>query len=259
MSSTEIIGASAAGLFILTCGVVGGRLLWLSWRTRQLPELCIGLGLFSVVAIGFPVMVASGVGVHPVARVNLPVLAIGLLALLVGTTCLYAFTWRVFRRNSAWAAAVVALACAGFAVVAVGIVSSIRSAPPEMSSFEAARDWMAGIRVAILGSYLWAAIESALEYRMARRRLALGLSDPVVVNRLLLWCLTGCLEVLINAVDLTLHMLGLSPVSHAGAMSVTATGGLVASAMMYLTFLPPSRYLDWVQRRATAHEAALQA
>ena len=90
---------------------------------------------------------------------------------------------------------------------------------------------------------------------MARRRLALGLSEPVVVNRLLLWGLTGALEALINLVDLVLHLNGLSPMSDGRAMAVTAIGGVIASALMYLTFLPPAAYRGWVERRASPQAA----
>jgi len=69
MSGIEIVGSAAAGAFVLTCSVVGLRLLWLARRTRELPELCIGAGLFSVAAVGFPLLIASGVAVTAIGGV----------------------------------------------------------------------------------------------------------------------------------------------------------------------------------------------
>jgi hypothetical protein len=97
MQTAGIAVGICAGLFILTCGVVGGRLLWLASRTRELPEFCIGAGLFTVAVVAFPLLGVSGLGAKTVSEVNLPVMTAGLVALLFAITNLYAFTWRVFR------------------------------------------------------------------------------------------------------------------------------------------------------------------
>jgi len=250
MQIAELIVGLGAALFILTCTVVGGRLLWLARRTREIPELCIGGGLVCVAGVGTPLLLASGIGPGPVSSLNLPLVAAGLVAVLGGTLCLYAFTWRVFRADAAWAKALVILAGVAFAVIVAGSLHAFLRAPQDALSFEAASGWLAGVRIAVLGAYLWTGIESWLQYRMARRRLGLGLADPVATNRLLLWSLIGAVEVCINGADLILHLHGLSPVMDARAMAVTATGGVIASAMMYLTFLPPRAYLRWVRGRA---------
>jgi hypothetical protein len=250
MQIAELIVGLGAALFVLTCTVVGVRLLWLAYRTREIPELCIGAGLVCVAGVGTPLCIASGIGPDPVSSLNLPLAAAGLIAVFGGTLCLYAFTWRVFRADAAWAKALVCVAGVAFAIVIAGSLRAFVQAPQDAPSYEAASGWLACIRIAIVGAYLWTGTESWLQYRMARRRLGLGLADPVATNRLLLWSLIGAVEVCINGVDLVLHLHGLSPMLDPRAMAVTASGGVIASAMMYLTFLPPRGYLRWVRGRA---------
>ena len=53
--------------------------------------------------------------------------------------------------------------------------------------------WHASVASQIVFSvpFIWSTVEAALEHLRSRRRLALGLADPVITNRLLLWTL-GC-------------------------------------------------------------------
>ncbi len=48
------IGSIYVGAFIVTSLVVGGKLLLLAARTRQLPEFTLGLGLFALVGVSEP-------------------------------------------------------------------------------------------------------------------------------------------------------------------------------------------------------------
>jgi len=251
MEIAQSLGGIATGVLVLTCTWVGVRLLWLASRTREWPEFCIGAGLVSVVSIGFPVLMGSGFGGGTVGQINMPLLVLGFGTVLFGVINLYAFTWRTFRPTAAWARMLVVFVTIAFAFVLAGTVRTLLTAPADAVAFKVSQGWTAWIRVFFVGSYGWTGIESLLQYRMARRRLTLGLSKPVVVNRLLLWGLTGVLEVVINMADLALHLNGLSPMSDGRAMVVTAAGGVCASVLMYLTFLPPSAYRGWVERRAS--------
>ena len=255
MEIAQTLGGIATGILILTCTLVGVRLLWLASRTREWPEFCIGAGLFCVVSISFPTLIGSGYGSGSVDQIKMPLVVLGFAALLFGVINLYAFTWRTFRPGDSWARNLVVFVSIAFAFVLVGTGWVLLTAPAGAISFEVTQGWTAWFRVFIVGSYGWTGIESFLQYRMARRRLALGLSEPVVVNRLLLWGLTGALEVAINLGDLALHLNGLSPLSDGRAMAVTAVGGVCASALMYLTFLPPSAYREWVARHTSRQMA----
>ncbi len=255
MAIAQTLGGIATGVLFLTCTLVGVRLLWLAHRTREWPEFCIGAGLIGVVSIGFPVLMSSGYGSGSVAQVKVPLVMLGFGAILFGVINLYAFTWRTFRPTAAWARTLVVFATIACAFVLAGTVRALLTAPADAVAFEVTQGWTAWLRVFFVGTYGWTGIESLLQYRMARRRLALGLSQPVVVNRLLLWGLMGALEVVINAADLLLHLNGLSPMSDGRAMAVTAGGGVCASVLIYLTFLPPLAYREWVERRASYQAA----
>ena len=116
----------------------------------------------------------------------------------------------------------------------------------------------------------WAFVESFRYYIMMRRRVALGLAEPVVTNRFLLWTLwTAGLTILplvvtaVRAVQLA-HFGASDPASGlvfseeaAWSLAVvrsTVMGvGPVIIAALWLSFFPPRSYVGWV--RARAHPA----
>ena len=108
------------------------------------------------------------------------------------------------------------------------------------------------MRVPFLAALGWSALEALREYGMARRRLALGLGDPVVANRFLLWCLSGASQAAIHAMSLSLHVRGVGMLADPLGLFVVATGLLLAAAMMWLVFLPPAAYRRFVEDRARA-------
>jgi hypothetical protein len=48
--------------------------------------------------------------------------------------------------------------------------------------------------VGMLAPFVWAGVEGFAQYVQARRRVRLGLCDPIVCNRFLLWGLFGTLQ-----------------------------------------------------------------
>ncbi|MDH3520895.1 MAG: hypothetical protein OEM49_10610 [Myxococcales bacterium] len=92
------------------------------------------------------------------------------------------FTWRVFRSHAAWARGLVAgtaaLIVAGLAVSA--LEGDWEGLTP-LTHVGFWLDWAGGI-----APFLWLSIEASRQYRVARRRIALGLIDPLVCNRFLL-------------------------------------------------------------------------
>jgi hypothetical protein len=87
---------------------------------------------------------------------------------------------------------------------------------------------------------------------MARTRLTLGLADPVVVNRFLLFAVWFGLMGF-NPVILTLSRLYGS--AHALAVVNAITPKIVGTGMvvaLILTFFPPRAYLEWIRASAKA-------
>ena len=98
-------------------------------------------------------------------------------------------------------------------------------------------------------SFLWTALESLTYHRMLRRRLALGLADPVVVNRFLLWALSGlALVALCGGIGASI-LAGYAPLRDGPPLLCIGGASVVASVTWYLAFLPPAGYVRFLRRR----------
>lgn len=100
--------------------------------------------------------------------------------------------------------------------------------------------------------YGWTALEAAIRVRMQQRRIALGIGDPVVANRLSLWAAMGgasALAALVNAVTIAW---GIMPLEDPVVLLVTTGSGLVQATTLLLALAPPAAYLDWLARRRPA-------
>ena len=87
----------------------------------------------------------------------------------------------------------------------------------------------------------------------------MGLAEPVVANRFGLWCiwtggLTWCLGfVLLTRILARAFEVGIERLPEAfQAAQITILASIVVSmTAIWLSFFPPSRYLDWIERRAS--------
>jgi hypothetical protein len=167
--------------------------------------------------------------------------------LSAGYVALAIFVWRCFGADATWrvaAAAVLSVSLAAL-LAAQGVVDGFRDG--------------AVIRVTSLvrGIVLAWAFAESLHYRaQLRRRLALGLSDPVVTNRFTLWCLwTGSL-LASNMVMISVRWLmdfPTAPASLQAAVVFSMIGfALTAATSLFLAFFPPQRYAENLRRRAVA-------
>jgi hypothetical protein len=241
-------------LFIVTVTGVGVRMLLLARRSHGRPELLMGTGMVLVGAIGYPGGIASGFG-RPVHDLILPLWLGSALVTQAGITLIYAFTWQVFRPETRWGRALVVIGAASMLGGLVGAAVAMVGAPPDASSSLVARDWMFLSMVGYSGCFLWSAIEGLVQYRMARRRVAIGLADPVVANRFWLWGLFGLAATGVNVVSAIGNGLGVDPSRTPFVLVPMGVLGFVASAVMYLAFLPPPWYLGFVRARTAPRRA----
>ena len=244
MKEAFALGASLA--FIVTGGVVGARLVLLARRTGGTAEWCLGLALFAIAALAYPVLIA-GAGLDTGAKRAMA--AAGAALLGFGWSCLWVFTWTTFRREAAWARAISLAAIgasaffSGWRVVRIFGEDAASLALPSLDGL--------GPQVLAQGVYVWTSVESFRYWAMLKKRVRLGLADPTVANRFLLWGLMGVFSFasLIVPIASAFHrspeMLTLSRL----AVGVTGTA---CSAVLYLAFLPPKTYLDWLRRGAAA-------
>lgn len=252
MDSSTLLVALSNLVFAGVCGTVGVRLLRLGRRTRQAPELCIGLGLIGLI-VSIPLLTYAGIGRLAVSEVRMGAAAISLLVLTAGSTFVYAFTWKAFRPREAWAASIVAACSAATAAISIGACLALSRAPGGMSSFDACGAWLAGLYYPMLASFVWTAIEGFREWTRARRRLQIGLGDEVVANRFLLWGLVGALSATNALLGIYLDQLGLTATKDPVVASISSAGGILGATLVWLVFMPPAAYLRWIRgAQATA-------
>jgi hypothetical protein len=244
--------AVAMLLFVLTCSAVGVRLLWLAKGGGGRPALLCGNGFSLIAILGFPLGVLSGQGIAAVGEVVLPLAIVSLLANLLGISSFFVFTVNVFRPNALWAhtLAGAAIACMGMACVAM--VAAIAMAPASASSFEITWGWSATFNAMCILCFAWMGSEGMFEWWKSRRRLALGLSDPVVSNRLLMWGVFGLSTTLLCLVLLAVLLSGQPTATSATAQLAQAFFGLVSSGAATLAFFPPPAYLAKLRRKLVA-------
>lgn len=247
--------AGAAALLLLGVGwIVGGRLLLLARRTRQLPELALGLDFLLIGGLGYPLAIAAD------QLVGASLLVAGVLAYVASLTVSHLgmlghsiFTRVVFRPRERWAAALVG-ACALAVVVglALGIhvgVGWLERGVTSPSERMGGTLFLMAVSTAICA---WSAAEAFAYHAKLRRRLSLGLAEPVVVNRFLLFGIhststtIGCLVNAWFALTSPLSVLDPTALSIAGLC-----GGLGAVAVI-LGFMPPAWYVRMIDARHAA-------
>jgi len=227
MELAALLGMSA---FALASFVVGLRLILLSRRTGLLPEKMIGLSLFLAGGCGAILLVLSGfagdarwlVATAAIAMVNLGVAALGV------------FTWRVFRPTLAGATLVAA--CVMLLLMSM-IVDRAAGHYLGMgrSSFSIVSDYAGRLIL-----YGWATAETLRQHLLARRRVRLGLTDPLVANRFLLWSLatTAAFGIWLHALWQELARRTDTTESY---LVATVLGSACALAI-WLAFFPPRAY-----------------
>lgn len=98
----------------------------------------------------------------------------------------------------------------------------------------------------------WAALEALVHYTKLRRRIVLGLADPLVANRLLLWALAALSEWLIYGVVAMTILAGRPEDCIAGTAALWGSVfGVSAAFCMWLGFFQPRPYEGWIVARAS--------
>lgn len=218
--------------FILASLVVGGRLLLMARRTRQLPELTIGLAFFLGGGIGYICSFLSSQKADALGDAAGWIGALGLLSINVGVGSLWIFTWRVFRSESVAARLVVVVALAALATSFVGHYASNGLGP---RSFGGGWFWL-GFPVRSLG-FGWAGFEALRYHALMRRRTRLGLADAQVTHRLLMWGLGASAIFVSFSVTGVSLLLGSSPFSLLPS-TVLSILGLTTAVLIWLAFFP---------------------
>jgi len=216
--------------FALSSGIVGIRLLLLSLRTGRMPERLIGLSLLLAGGLGSGGLIAAGLADEPRALI----LAIAMLSVDCGIAALGAFTWLVFRPTRLGATLVAVCVALLFASLITDRIAGHFLGVPR-TAFSMASDYAGR-----LGIYTWASYESLRQWVLARRRVRLGLSEPLVANRFLLWGVAAlaALGIWLHSLWRELHRVADQTELY---LVVTVLGGICALAI-WLGFFPPRAY-----------------
>lgn len=228
-------------LAALLYGVVGLRLFALGLRTRGRPARLLALHYLangvSYLLYEVPyIFEMEGVWVIVAARV---IYTFGVIPLLL-------FTYEVFRRNSRWA---IALIWTNAALLFSGAFFSLIGGDAEGLDVSSVWFWCDWVGYTL--PYTWIGAEGWIAYRSARKRVLLGLGEPAIAHRFLLWAWFGILAALggISLIPLSVEyaVTGIWPV-----WADYVSGGLEASAVvvLWLAFFPPKFYRRWVDRAA---------
>jgi len=233
-SLTTLFSLASLVLSIYVCV----RLLMAAQRTRGAAE--IAMGTYQLMIVGailvywvLRILVARERVEHvfQVAVFANLLIALGVVAMAVGI-------WRIYRASSQWAAVLCGVlsvvVLAGWAWTSVGNVLPITAATTPSNTF-----FVSG-RSAV---YLWGGIEGLRYSMLMRKRVALGLGDPIIAHQIMLWgffSLTmGSLAVCTLSAG---YILGDAYDGSAASLFITPVASLVASICLWLGFFPPASY-----------------
>jgi len=249
-----LLGAVSLLLFCGVAWVLAVRLLGLARRTRQTPEAALAISYLLIAGLGYPLCAASvevgrSVGPGPA----LVLLAAGSTLSSLGLVAMFVFTWKAFRSNSRWALGACSLAILAITVNGFQKVQMLHAAP----SFEAVAQSVAShplsVQLVLLSAlaFAWPAWESLRYYGLLRRRLSLGLAEPLVANRFLLWGVACSSSVLASLLNAAIAASGQNILEHTPVLVASSLAGVLNSVLLILAFLPPPSYARFIEGRAS--------
>jgi hypothetical protein len=244
----ETLAFVSVALVALASTAVGVRLLLVARRTRGFPELVLGLSLAAITGVGFPIVLLTELRQTIGPSLTLAADFVGSFVVAMGFAGFYVFTWRVFRPRSRWAAALTTLGAGAALVATAATVWLAVGVKSNEEKFDVVRDWEIVLFTTAAVGFLWSAVEAFAYHVSLRRRLALGLADAIVTNRVLLWGLTGASAGTALVIVTLLRLMDVNYMSAPVALFTTAGCGFLVSVFLYLAFLPPAAYLRWFER-----------
>ena len=222
------------------------RLFRLAWRTRRLPEFLVGIYFLLV-----PFAISLSIRVDRFDAIHAAVVRAASNALFTaGGVALLLFAWCVFRPDSRWARW---LALGGTAAIV-----AIWALAIPLGLYEASTSMF--LLMPVYASYLWVFFESLRYFLLLRRRQRLGLADPVIMNRFLLFAIWtgGVGAITLMGVGGSFAQLMNGTFQDGGALGdplvlgITRVLAAPIAVSIFLTFLAPARYHAWLRAKAPA-------
>ena len=253
----ELLIVGSVLLCALVGTLVGLKLLTIAARSRKFPELAIGCALFAYAGLSQPaLLVQEALGEEASLGLRMGIAAFRMLAFYVTLLSLSLFTWQVFGAESRWRQALIAgVAVTGLLFTALTIRTAwlqiTASVPLDLYG-------RIGITPHFTLAFGWVSLESLRYHAQMRRRQALGLADPVVTNRFLVWGAgEGVASLVVLALFVTSAVHAETSIGDPLIRLFMTLAGLVNALVWWLSFMPPKAYLRWV--RGGAAEGAADA
>ncbi len=240
MEGHAYLGELLAGIVYL---IVGIRLLRLSQRTGEAPERLLGASFVAIAASAFSYVLPN---LSAFESLWVPLNFAGRVFVIPYSVIFALFTWRAFRPAARWGEWLVW----GTAILLViGVGGSAMGG--DWEGFSISSGWFRLEWVGYTLPFGWASSEAFAHYRRARRRVRLGLCDPLVCNRYLLWALFGMLQVCLSLVLLPQYA-NYETTNQFTAMWDALYGAIeiVSLVMIGLVFFPPDFYQRWINGNA---------
>jgi len=243
MEESGFLGGVVAGLVYFIAGV---HLIRLSWRSQKSSELLLGVSFLlwglSYFCWQIPIATAN----QPLTQ---PLFFAGRVFTLAGSIFFATFVWISFRNRARWAKYLIfAIAMAMFTGVAGSVAAGDWEGIRPLSNPWWWVDWAAGF-VPIS----WVGVEGFIAYSKARRRVQLGLCDPLACNRYLIWGITGIVWIAYSWI--LLYQTVEFEANGVWSVTIDRANGVVEAtgvALVWLIFFPPGFYQRWIAGAAFA-------
>jgi hypothetical protein len=231
--------------------IVGARILRRSRHANAEAERWMGLALLFVWLGGFPLFVVASVA--PDATLRFAAVALAVICGNSGVACIFAFTRRVFRPEVGWLRAALAVPFLGLVAGSAGMAASYWEARDSLDGMLAAgRGWSLLANNVANVAFVWTAAESFRYWSLLRKRVPLGLADPLVANRFFLWGLFAAGTATGNVVNVFLVLSGQRVLEASWAFVATTVVTMASIGALWLAFHPPQGYVRLVRARAGA-------
>ena len=257
-----LAGVSQIAYLAVAFGV-GGVLFARGRRSGEWTQWLLGLHLVLSMGVGYLLTcagtVAAEFGMSMPPAVLAVVLTVGYASSSAGLSTTLHFTRRVFRpgRGAAFAFCV-----ASGTAIWLGWLGYVVTGGVAHGRFEGTWYWV--MTSGMFACNAWVAFEPVRYYAQLRRRVRLGLCEPIVAERMLLWGLGSVARasmVLMGPITARhLQTLGDSQAARlsagASVLVLTSLLGLLTASAYWLAFEPPRAYVRWVEQRGARIRAS---
>jgi len=246
----QLLSLAAVALYCAVSLGVGVRLLLLARRTGEWPEFLIGAGFLCGGMIGYPFSVVANAMTANAPETAQIANALGQAGMGLATVFIL-FSWRVvFAPDLRGGTALTAL----WAACILGLtLLVILTTSPGPERFSQNTYWPA--LAAQASAYAVNAIASLRYASMLRRRLEIGLGDPVVANRIRLWGVAGLaitVQYLYALASILVVRVGLPAIYHPLTIAILGIG---AATCIALAFFPSHAYTERIRAAAAGGRA----